>query len=120
MSHAGPFSAARLELFCGAAGSNIGEESPTPSKTPPHVHVTSLIPTLCRVLQQIDVAHGKSRINYRYIFRQDHPRQKTQSSEWPAWTNSSRTRLCIVNQMRALQVYSVRPEISQLQRGLGA
>src|SRR6185369_6843294 len=75
----------------------IREEGPAPSKTPAHIDVTSLIPTLRRVLQQIDAAHGKSRVNNCHVCGQFHPWQETQRSEWPSWTNSSRTGLRIVN-----------------------
>src|ERR1051325_2755443 len=65
----------------------VREEGPVASKTAPHVDVAGLIPTLRGVLQQVDAAHGKCRVNNCCFRRQDHPRQETQSSEGPAWTN---------------------------------
>src|SRR6266567_6829524 len=83
----------RAEIWCVAEVLRKGvvrEEGPAVRKTSPDVNVTGLIPALRGVFQKIDATHGKRRVGYGDVGRQNHTRQETQSLEWPAWANGPR------------------------------
>jgi hypothetical protein len=91
------------------------------------VDVTGVIPALCAVLQQIDGADWKtnlivwapaSRSRVGHISRQCCIWHKTNLGKRPAWTDWPRARRRIVNQVGALQVETVRSQVSNLERCL--
>src|ERR1700682_4703030 len=103
------------EILC---VSIVGEKGPTFSKTASHIHVTCLVPALCRVLQQINAAHRKRSIGYCNVVRQDHSRQETQRLERSAWSDGAGTGRRVINQVAALQVHTMGSEVAKFQRHL--
>src|ERR1700741_699985 len=98
----------------------VGKERPTAAKSSAQIDVTSLIPTLRGILEQVDAAHRKRCVGDRDIGRQDHSRQEAQGLERPAWSNRTWTGRRIVDQVRALQVQSMRTEVAEFKGCFGA
>ena len=136
-SQPGPFSAARSLLFCGIADSSIGErksgalvrvlrkrvirqEAESVGILAPHVHVAGVIPTLRRVLEQVDRAHGKSLALDNGVGiaagRQHGAADKGKRLEGAPRSNRARSRRSIVDQVSALQVKTARSQIAYGQR----
>src|SRR5436190_14566759 len=83
----------------------VGEECPPTSKPASDVNVTSFIPALRGVLEQVDAADRERCVGNGDVRRQIHAGQKAQDLEGPARPDRPGPGSSIVNKMRPLQVH---------------
>src|SRR2546430_14545219 len=79
----------------------VSQERPTAREAPANIYVARLIPTLRRILQQVDATNRKRRIRDGDVGRQGHTRQEAEHLERPARSDCSWAGSSIINQMRA-------------------
>src|SRR2546423_35290 len=85
----------------------VSQERPAAREAPANIYVARLVPTLRRILQQVDSTNRKRCVRHGDVGRQGHTRQEAEHLERPARSDCSWAGSSVVNQMRALQVHSV-------------
>src|SRR2546423_11114078 len=85
----------------------VSQERPAAREAAPDIYVSCFVPTLRRILQQVDAAHRKRCVGHSDVGRQSHTRQEAEHLERPARSDCSWAGSSIINQMRALQVHSM-------------
>src|SRR5256885_1532396 len=83
------------------------------------VHVAGVVPTLRAVFQQVDRAHRKCfalNDGVSTAWGEFGAVDKCKRFEWAAGSRRARTRQCVVDQVRALQMKTARAEITDFER----
>src|ERR1041385_2936190 len=94
----------------------VRQHRPPAGEATSNVCVSRLVPALRGVLQQVDAADRERGAGHGDVRRQNHAGQKAEHLERPAWSNRSRSGSGIVNEMRTLQMHTVRSQITKFQR----
>src|SRR5712675_2815245 len=89
----------------------VRQHRPAASEAASNICVAGFVPTLRGVLQQVDAADREGGAGNSDVRRQNHAGQKAEHLEGPAWSNRSGSGSSIINEMRPLQMHTMRSQI---------